>query len=175
MAEQAMTPADLRIRHEEPRDAAAIRALTEAAFRGKPYSSGTEARIVDALRAADALAISVVAVLDEAIVGHAAFSPVTINGQMDHWFGLGPVSVSPDQQRRGVGQALIRDGLDRLRGLNAKGCVVVGDPGYYRRFGFENDADLRYGDIPQMYVQRLAFVEPPPQGEVAFHPGFDVT
>ncbi len=57
--------------------------------------------------------------------------------------------------------------------MNAQGCVVLGDPGYYERFGFVCDPGLRYGAAPPEYFQRLAFGAAIPKGEVAFHPGFD--
>lgn len=160
------------IRPETAEDAAAIRALTAAAFKGLPHSSGTEAAIVDALRDAGALTLSLVAEEQGRIIGHVAFSPVTINGEAGRWFGLGPVSVEPAMQRRGIGQALIREGLERLRSAVAEGCVLLGDPAYYRRFGFVSDPKLRYGDVPPEYFQRLSFNGAEPEGEVAYHAGF---
>ena len=165
----------VRIEQERPEHAAAIRVLTDAAFKDAPHSAQTEARIVDALRAAGALTLSLVAVENGEVVGHAAFSPVTINGVAGGWYGLGPISVRPDRQRRGMGQALIRDGLDRLRSMNAAGCVVLGDPGYYGRLGFESDPELYYGDVPPGYFQRQTFTGAAPKGEVEYHPGFDVS
>ena len=159
---------------ERPEDAATVRAVTDAAFKDKPYSN-QEARIIDALRAAGALTISLVMIQDGEIVGHAAFSPVRINGAAVDWYGLGPVSVRPDQQRRGIGQALIRDGLQRLQSMNAAGCVLLGDPAYYCRFGFESDPELYHGDVPPGHFQRLMLAGSPPRGEVSFHPGFDVS
>lgn len=165
----------MQIQLERPTDAAAIRRLTEIAFTGIPYSDGTEARIVDALRAAGALTISLVAIEAGEIIGHAAFSPVTINGVAGEWYGLAPVSVLPDRQRQGIGQALIRDGLARLQSMKAAGCVVLGDPGYYGRFGFRSDPELVYADVPPGYFQRLVFHGAAPKGEVRYHPGFSVS
>jgi putative acetyltransferase len=165
----------MQITPERPEDAAAIRALTEAAFKDMPHSSQTEARIIDALRAAGALTLSLVAIEEGVIVGHAAFSPVQIAGALDDWYGLGPVSVRPDRQRSGIGQALIREGLRRLKSAMAAGCVVLGDPAYYGRFGFEADPDLHYGAAPPVYFQRIVLEGPPPKGEVRFHPGFDAS
>ena len=165
----------MQIRQERPEDVDAIRAVTAAAFVGMPHSRQTEARIVDALRTAGALTISLVAIQEREIVGHVAFSPVRISGATGDWHGLGPVSVRPDRQRKGVGQALIRDGLRRLRALDAAGCVLLGEPAYYRRFGFESDPDLSYGDVPARYFQRLVFNGPAPKGEASFHPAFDVS
>jgi putative acetyltransferase len=162
------------VRPEAPGEAAAIREVTAAAFAGAEHASGTEAAIVDALRAAGALTLSLVAVADGAVVGHAGFSPVTVAGGDVGGFGLGPVSVRPDRQRAGIGSALIRDGLSRLRRRGAKGCVVLGDPGYYRRFGFAVDPGLRFDGAPAEYFMRLALAEGPlPAGTVAFHAAFD--
>ncbi len=163
----------MHIEPERPGDASAIRLLTRAAFKGMPFSRQTEAQIVDALRAAGALTISLVANVDGEVVGHVAFSPVSIDGVTGDWYGLGPVSVSPERQGRGIGQALIRDGLEQLRSIDAGGCVVLGSPAYYGRFGFESDPALVYGDVAPGYFQRLIFKGPAPRGEVAFHPGFD--
>jgi putative acetyltransferase len=165
----------MEIRFEQSEDLAAIRTLTFAAFGNAPHSTQTEAAIIDALRAAGALTISLVAVDAEVLVGHVAFSPVTINGEVSGWYGLGPVSVRPDRQRKGVGRALIQTGLDHLRAMNAQGCVVLGDPLYYGRFGFISDPNLRYGNVPPEYFQRLALSDEVPKGEVLFHPGFDAS
>jgi len=160
------------IRHECDEDASAIRAVIVAAFKDAPHSSGTEAAVVDALREAGALTLSLVAEKQGQIVGHAAFSPVTINGQAGRWFGLGPVSVEPVDQRRGTGAALIREGLQQLRAAGAEGCVVLGDPSYYQRFGFVSDSRLRYGKVPPEYFKRVSFTGVEPAGEVDYHAGF---
>lgn len=165
----------MEIRFEQPEDVALIRALTTAAFHNAPHSSGTEAAIVDALRNAGALTLSFVVIYEREIVGHIAFSPITINGDATAWYGLGPVSVRPDRQRNGIGQMLIRAGLDHLRAINAHGCVVLGDPAYYGRFGFVCDPNLRYGDAPPEYFQRLAFTNSIPKGEVSYHSAFNAT
>ena len=156
-------------------DANIIRDITQAAFQLNSHSSGTEGAIIDALREAGALTLSLVAVTggEDAVVGHIAFSPVTIDGRHAGWFGLGPVAVRPDLHGRGIGSALIREGLTRLRQAGAKGCVLAGDPDYYRRFGFEHDPGLRYEDVPAEYFMRLAFHAPAPTGRVRFHAGFD--
>ncbi len=102
------------IRPEREGDADTIRALTSEAFATAAHSSGTEAAIVDGLRADGALSVSLVAEEAGMIVGHAAFSPVTISGSPGNWMGLGPISVAPDRQRQGVGTALMRAGLERM-------------------------------------------------------------
>jgi predicted N-acetyltransferase YhbS len=161
------------IRTERPADMGTIRSLTAAAFATAPHRSGTEAAIVDALRRAGALFVSLVAD-EKAIVGHVAFSPVSIEGADGASYGLGPVSVCPGHQRRGIGTALIRAGLERLRAADAAGCVVLGDPAYYGRFGFEADPRLTYRDVPAAYVQRLILRGPTPVGEIAYHRAFEV-
>jgi putative acetyltransferase len=165
----------MQIRPERPEDATTIRALTDAAFKGMPFSDETESKVIDALRAAGALTLSLVATEAGQILGHVAFSPVKINGEPGEWYGLGPVSVWPDRQRTGIGQALIRDGLRRLRSLGAGGCVLLGNPAYYGRFGFESDPDLRYVGAPPGAFQRLTLAGARPIGEVTFHPAFDVS
>lgn len=161
------------IRDEQPGDAPAIRAITLAAFEDKPYSQQTEAAIVDALRAADALFVSLVAVEGREVVGHVAFSPIDINGSpAAGWFGVGPVSVRPDRQRKGIGSALMRAGLDRLKASGARGCVLEGDPAYYRRFGFQRTKSLSYPDGPAEYFQVLELASSEPSGSVGFHPAF---
>jgi putative acetyltransferase len=160
------------IRPEGAADAAAVRSVTAAAFRAAPHASGTEAAIVDALRAAGALSVSLVAEEGGAIIGHVAFSPVTIEGQRPGWYGLGPVSVHPDRQGLGTGSRLIRCGLERLRTAGAQGCVVLGDPRYYGRFGFRPDAALTYLGAPSEYFQCLSFRGSTPVGIVTYHPAF---
>ena len=163
------------IRSESPADVSAIRLVTDAAFLDVEHSSRTEAAIVDALRHAGALTLSLVAEQDGRIIGHAGFSPVQIGGHDTHWFGLGPVSVLPDLQRSGVGTALIEEGLRQLRRRGAEGCVVLGDPRYYARFGFTNHQALRYGDVPPEYFQSLSMSGAAPKGEVAYHRGFEAS
>ena len=147
--------------------------MTRAAFAGAGHGNGGEAAIVAGLRAAGALAVSLVAEAEGRILGHAAFSPITISGHPGRWFGLGPVSVLPERQRTGIGTALIEEGLARLAASGAKGCVVLGDPAYYRRFGFVSDNRLVYPAAPARYFQTLALSGEPPAGEVAYHSAFD--
>jgi putative acetyltransferase len=161
------------IRHEAPGDLAEISRITSAAFAGKAYSNGTEAAVIDRLRQSGALLLSSVAVHAGEIVGHIAFSRVLIDGQDLGWVALGPVSVRPDRQRAGVGAALIRDGLDNIRSLGASGCVLLGDPGYYRRFDFRNDEALQYKGAPTRFFMCLAFGHHVPTGTVTFNPAFD--
>jgi putative acetyltransferase len=165
----------MEIRPEQPDDASAIHTVITAAFKDAPRSHHTEAAIVDDLRDAGALTLSLVAVEGETLVGHIAFSAVTINGETCAWYGLGPLSVQPDRQRQGIGQSLVRTGLDRLRGIDAQGCVVLGDPDFYGRFGFVSDPNLRYPNGESEYFQRLAFNGAEPTGEVSYHAAFYTT
>jgi len=161
------------LRPETPADRAAIFSLTQLAFQGHPHSDGSEPHIIDALRDAKALSISIVADHDGQIVGHAAFSPVEWCDQTG-WFGLGPVSVHPDQQGRGIGQQLVNAGLEQLRAIGAAGCVVMGDPAYYGRFGFQQDGRFTYPGVPAKYFTVLLWQQPQASlgGIVRYHPAF---
>ena len=163
------------IRDETEKDAAVISEVTEAAFRPMEISSHTEQYIVTALRAAKALSLSLVAEVDGQVVGHIAFSPVTISDGSQGWYGLGPVSVLPSHQKMGVGSALIREGLARLKALGAKGCCLVGHPHYYPRFGFVNADGLSVEGVPAEAFFALSFDGSYPQGIVMFHEGFGAT
>lgn len=162
----------IETRPEERADQREIFAITQAAFNGKRYSNDTEAPIIDQLRKDGDLTISLVAIIAGDIVGHIAFSPAAIGDELNGWYGVGPVSVTPRFQRQGIGQSLMKAGLDKLKAQNANGCVLVGDPNYYGRFGFEGDCGLTYGDTSPYYVQRLAFGRVEPTGEVRFAPAF---
>lgn len=142
------------VRAERPGDSNAIHDVIEAAFAGATHASGTEAAIVAALRAAGVLSLSLVAEEKGKIVGHVAFSPVAVEDGAVGWFGLGPVAVRPDRQRRGIGDALIAEGLGRLKAAEAAGCVVLGDPAYYGRFGFSHDPTLSYPGAPAPISRR---------------------
>ena len=107
-----------------------------------------------------------------ALVRHSQQSEAAIDGADYGWVGLGPVAVDPAMQRRGIGEALIRDGPTRVRSLGAAGCVVLGDPRDYARFGFAADLRLTYPGPPAAYFQSLAFDAADATGEVAYHPGF---
>lgn len=166
----------MRIRTELSGDAAAIRQVIGLAFAEVVHSSKTEGAIVDALRTHEALTLSLVAedgVDTPVIVGHVAFSPVKINGTDRGWYGLGPVSVHPDHQGKGIGRALIKRGLDDLKAMGAKGCVVLGDPAYYARAGFAQDARLKLEGVPPQYFQCLSFGTEIPEGIVTYHASFN--
>ena len=163
---------NITIRNEEKDDDAIISEVTIAAFETMEISNHTEQFIVEVLRSAKALTISLVAEIDGQVVGHIAFSPVTMSDGTKDWYGLGPVSVHPNFQRKGYGKALIREGLSRLKDLNAKGCCLVGHPEYYPQFGFENTEGLIYEGVPPEAFFVLSFDKQIPQGKVVFHEGF---
>jgi len=160
------------IRSETDADVRAITDVTIAAFKTLEISNHTEQFIVEALRAAKALTVSLVAEVNGRIIGHIAFSPVTISDGTRNWYGLGPVSVLPAYQRQGIGKALIREGLSRLKDMNAQGCCLVGHPDYYKKFGFKNMSGLIHEGVPQEVFFALSFDGHTPQGTVAFHEGF---
>ena len=164
---------DLHIRPEHAGDAAAIAALLQAAFAGHPHSSQAEHLIVERLRASGRLSVSLVALLPEGrLVGHIAFSPVTLDGRDEGWYGLGPLAVLPQAQGQGIGAALVEAGLSVLRRKGAQGCVVLGEPDYYRRFGFAPATGLRYPGPPPEYFMALPFHAPAPQAVVDYDSAF---
>ena len=116
--------------------------------------------------------VSLIAEVDGHVVGHIAFSPVTISDGTQNWCGLGPVSVLPEHQRKGIGKSLILEGLSRLKGLNAKGCCLVRHPDYYRKLGFKNVSGLVHEGVPQEVFLAMSFDGQIPQGTVNFHDGF---
>lgn len=127
------------IREERPEDIAGVRLVNELAF-DRPG----EADLVDALRAAGAVTLSMVAVSDAGVVGHILFSPVVVKSEARTWdaVGLGPMAVLPAWQRRGVGSQLVRAGLDGLRDRAHLAVIVLGHPDYYPRFGFRRASEL---------------------------------
>ena len=160
------------IRPEQPGDAEVISRVTELAFRTAPHADGTEHRVVEALRAAGRLSVSLVAETDGTVVGHVAVSPVTIADGTTGWFGLGPISVVPERQGAGIGSQLMKGALGALRELGAAGCVVVGDPGYYSRFGFRAEPSLVFPGVPPEYFQAALFNNHLPSGAVSYHEAF---
>ena len=160
------------IRNEEKSDIETISKVTTAAFQNHPISNHTEQFIINALRAADALTISLVAEIDGRVVGHIAFSPVTVSDGATGWYGLGPVSVLPDYQKQSIGKSLINEGLSLLKEMGGQGCALVGDPNYYKQFGFKNYPELVHEGVPQEVFLALPFTTKIPKGVVVFHDGF---
>ena len=166
------------IRHELVTDHTVVRDVIDAAFRDHAHqpadSEPVEPAIVEALRDANALSLSLVAEDAGEVIGHVAFSRVTIGAADVGWYGLGPLAVRPDRQRQGVGRALIQEGLRQLRARDAAGVVLVGEPEYYGRFGFRADARLTYAGVPSEYFLVLPFVSSVPAGPVSYHSAFSV-
>jgi len=160
------------VRPETDRDLDAIREVNIVAFQGHPYSQQTEHLIVEALRAAGALELSLVADSGGDVVGHVAFSAAEIGGLSTGWFLLGPVAVRPARQGEGIGRALVETGLDALRSRGASGCVLVGDPAFYGRFGFRQYPGVAWHGVPDENVLCLLMSGEMPTGEVVHHPAF---
>lgn len=164
---------NLAIRSEAASDITAIEALTVAAFLDAAHTSHTEQFIVNALRDAGQLTLSLVAEEAGHLVGHVAVSPVTLSDGSSGWYGLGPLSVAPARQRKGIGRRLMQQALADLRVLEATGCVVLGEPEYYGRFGFRADPALVLPGVPPEYFLALFFRRTAASGTVAYHAAFD--
>ena len=163
------------IRTETPQDYDAIKQVNIDAFANHPFSQQTEHLIVAALRDAGALTISLVAEDNGQVVGHIAFSPALIDGNDLNWFTLGPIADAPNRQKQGIGSRLIEAGLEALRQLGANGCLLVGDPAYYLRFGFRHSQSLSVEHVPPEYFMCLPLAGEIPHGAVSHHPAFYVT
>ncbi|MBA0443598.1 N-acetyltransferase [Stenotrophomonas maltophilia] len=169
----------IQLRHETTNDIAAIEAVTIAAFADAPHTSHTEQFIVRALRDASELTLSIVAEEHGQVVGHVALSPVTITNDHGHkakgWCGLGPISVLPQRQRQGhgIGSRLMEQALSELRAMQAEGCVLLGEPAYYGRFGFQAHAGLQLPGVPPGYFLALAFHGPVPEGIAQYSDAFN--
>lgn len=160
------------VRPETTADYTAISEVTERAFRDRWYSSKTEHHIINALRQAGALSLSLVAEQDFKVIGHIAFSPAEPSDGSDGWFCLGPVAVEPELQGKGIGSLLVRAGLRILEEQGAKGCIVVGNIKYYGRFGFVHAPDLAPSGELASHFHVLVFQESAQLGKIEFHPAF---
>jgi putative acetyltransferase len=160
------------IRPEIDRDIPAIRSIHIAAFAHHPHSKQNEHLIVEALRAADVLSVSLVAEVEGQVAGHVAFSPAWIDGRVCDWQILGPVGVLPAFQRQGIGKELILAGLQTLRERRSQGCVLLGSQAYYGRFGFRRVPELKLEGVPEAYFLCLPFTGAIPRGTVTHHSAF---
>lgn len=160
------------IRPEIPADIAAIEAVTIAAFLNAQHTGHNEQFIVSALRRSGDLSLSLVAVAQRAVIAHVAVSPVSISDGTAAWYGLGPISVLPEHQRKGIGTSLMREALRVLAAKEAGGCVLLGDPAYYGRFGFRADAALLLAGVPPEYFQALALRPSSARGTVTYSRAF---
>jgi len=162
----------ISIRPEAPSDIAAIHQITQDAFRDMPFSDGDEPELVDALRRDGDLTLSLIAETAGQLVGHIAFSRVTISDGTADWYGLGPVSVTPELQGQSIGSQLVTNGIAAMRDRGARGIILLGNPDYYRRFGFEHDPKLTYPGPPPEYFQRLVLEGAAPCGIVTYAKAF---
>lgn len=170
---QAAAPLAVLIREASADDAAAIEVLTMVAFMRAEHSRHDEHQVIAELRNAAALALSLVADHDGYVVGHLAVSPVALSDGSSGWFALGPLAVGPGHQHQGLGTRLVRAALASLRERGAAGCVVDGEPGFFRRFGFAVEPGLGMPDVPASTVQALAFGDRlVPLADVTYHPAF---
>lgn len=165
---------DVLIRPETASDVGDIRAVNIEAFRDHPISQQTEHLIVDALRAAGALDVSLVAVHEGRVVGHIAFSKASVGDRHGGWYLLGPIAVLPRFQDQGIGSALVDAGLGELSARGAVGCVLVGDPAFYGRFGFTTFPGLAYAGVPPQYVLALPLADDVPSGDIGSHEAFTI-
>jgi len=162
------------IRPEKPEDAAGVRRVHQAAF-----PTATEAELVDQLRARGKAAVSLVAEDESEIVGHIVFSPVTFDPPLPVTaFGLAPMAVLADHWKHGVGRRLVQNGLAECHARGACLVVVLGEPDYYERFGFERASrhGLRneFGAEDAFMVYWLdSAAHPPPGTLVKYAPEFD--
>ncbi len=162
----------LTIRPEHPEDISAIREVIKLAFKGVPYSNNNEHLIVDALREKNALTLARVAEEEGRIVGYIAVSAVTLSTGENRWYGIGPLAVSPHAQSRGIGSKLIQSVLMYLKD-RAKGCVLLGEPDYYTKFGFKNNTGLTLQGVPPENFLALSFCGRYPSADVTYHAGFN--
>jgi putative acetyltransferase len=165
------------IRPFGPGDAAAVREVHLGAFAGREG----EARLVESLHAAGVATVSLVAVEEASggVVGHVLFSPVEIydGGSGIRAVGLAPVGVLPEYQGKGVGARLIRAGLEACREADYDAVVLLGEPGYYSRFGFERASDHGLGneyavDKPFMVLELRSGALDGLRGTVRYRPEF---
>ena len=163
---------DLVIRKEVKADIQFISDITRGAFQDNPHRNNAEHLIINALREDGALTVSLVAEVHGQVIGHVAFSPVMISDGTQGWYGLGPMAVLPAFHGQGVGSALARNGLEEIRAMGAKGCVVLGDPDFFGRFGFVVNPNLVFEDAPLEHCLSLLLNGDWPRGKVIYHEAF---
>lgn len=156
----------IAIRDARAADAAVIADLIERAF-----GQRDEARLVERLGSDGDVALSLVAVESEAIVGHVLLSRMA---QPQNFLGLAPLSVLPSHQRLGIGGQLIHAAVARAREQGASGIFVLGDPSYYPRFGFRADAAKAFASpYAGPYFMLLPLADLPPHNGIAeYAPAF---
>ena len=163
---------EVEIRPERSDDIDAIGELITSAFLGMPYADGDEAELVEALRAQNALSVSLVAELDGTIVGQVAFSPARASRSVPGWYALGPVAVLPTRQGAGIGSMLVRTGLEAVSELGAMGCILTGNSAFYSRFGFEPAPESAPSGEPSEFFMVKLLRGQLPVGSIHFHEAF---
>ena len=161
-----------KVRHEKSEDWAEISELTRRAFEPMEYSNGDEQEMINALRSSGRLALSLVVEYRGSLVGHVAFSKGVCVSSPTDWYALGPISVEPKFQKRGIGTALIEAGLSQLKSIRSLRCVLVGDPNYYQRFGFVLAPKFSPPRQPAEYFMMQMFGKDEAPSGLDFDPAF---
>ena len=163
---------DCLIRPEHADDYTAIYDVTKRAFAPMPFSDGDEQELIGRFRDAGVLALSLVAEKDGAVVGQITLTPALAADGSPGWFALGPIAVAPEFQSKKIGSKLMKAAIAWLGEQEAAGCVLVGNPAYYYRFGFEPYPVLAPKGEPAEYYQILPLRVQEPNVVVGFHPLF---
>ena len=162
------------IREESPADIPTISDLTTRAFATAKQAAGNEAEIVEKLRDADALTLSLVAEHEGRIVGHAAVSPVTVSDGTEGWYALGPVSVEHELQRQKIGTQLINRAIDILEKSGAEGLTAAGEEVFFVRFGFLPIPFFYHASVPEEnFLSVRINAADYPDGEAVYHEAFN--
>ncbi|MBW3694217.1 N-acetyltransferase [Vibrio sp. T187] len=163
------------IRTEAPADILAVDRLLKSVF-----ETEAEAKLVMSLRENSHLTLSLVACADDGeVIGHAMFSPVLLQGEDYNWQGLAPLAVKAEHQNQGIGGSLVKEGLSSLAEFGYPGCVVLGDPNYYGRFGFKAASLFNFDckwDVPEGAFQAVELAEGSfsgKSGTIEYSPEFD--
>jgi putative acetyltransferase len=160
------------IRPERADDYAAIYDVTKRAFAPMPFSDGDEQELIGRFRDGGVLALSLVAEIGGHVVGQITLTPAFAADDSSGWFALGPIAVAPKNQSMKIGSKLIEAGIAWLIEQRAAGCVLVGNPAYYSRFGFKAYPALAPEGEPAEYYQILPLRVQEPNVVVDFHPLF---
>lgn len=160
------------IRPERTDDHVTIYDITKRAFAPMPFSDGDEQELIGRFRDAGVLALSLVADMDGTVVGQITLTPAFAADDSAGWFALGPIAVAPEFQSKKIGSKLIDAAIVWLHEQEAAGCVLVGNPAYYNRFGFAQYPALAPNGEPSEYYQILPLRVQEPSVVVDFHPLF---
>lgn len=163
---------DIHIRSERPEDYQAIHDVTQRAFAPMPHADGDEHQIIGRLRDAGVLAVSLVAEQAARVIGQVTLTPAAPVDGAPGWYALGPIAVEPDFKHQGIGSALISSAIDWMKEQDAAGCILVGNPAYYRRFGFRPFPQFAPAGQPAQFFQVLPLRAAEPSCTISFHPLF---